>query len=56
MADSTAILIIAIRRLLSPRSFTQPSLGIPCGLLSTFSGEGRAYHVPDQSQDRLGLA
>src|SRR5262245_63680831 len=52
----TFILIITIRHLLSPRSFTRPPIGIPCGLLSASGGEGRAYYVPDQSQDRLGLA
>src|SRR5215831_11011003 len=52
----TAILIVTIRRLLSPRSFTRPPVGIPYGLLSAQGGEGWAYHVPDQSQDRLGLA
>src|SRR5262249_17524838 len=50
------ILIITIRLLLSPRSFPRPPIGIPCGLLSASGGEGRAYHVPGQSQDRLGLA
>jgi len=52
----TAILIVTIRPLLSPRSFTRPPVGIPCGLLSAQSGEGRAYHVSRQSQDREGLA
>jgi hypothetical protein len=52
----TAILIITIRRLLSPQSFTRPPIGIPCGLLSAQGGEGRAYHVPCRSQDRLDLA
>jgi hypothetical protein len=56
MADSTAILIVTIRRWLSPRSFTRPPIGIPYGLLSAISGEGRAYHVSYQLQDRLGLA
>jgi hypothetical protein len=54
-AVATAILIITIRHLLSPRSFTRPPVVIPCGQLSALSGEGRAYHVPDQLQDRLGL-
>ena len=52
----TAILIVTIRRLLFPRSFTRPPVGIPCGLLSAISGEGWAYHVPYQLQNRLGLA
>ena len=52
----TAILIVTIRRLLSPRSFTRPPVGIPCGLLSARGGEGRAYHVSRQSQDCEGLA
>jgi hypothetical protein len=52
----TAILIITIRRSLSPQSFTRPPIGIPCGLLSARGGEGRAYHVSCQSRDRLGLA
>jgi hypothetical protein len=32
--DSMVILIIAIRRSLSPRSFTRPPVGFPCGRLS----------------------
>src|SRR5262245_3720737 len=52
----TAILIVTIKRWLSPRSFTRPPVGIPCGLLSAQSGEGRAYHVSRQSQDCEGLA
>src|SRR5262249_32438769 len=44
----TAILIVTIRRLLSPRSFTRPPISILCSLPSAVenSGEGRAYHVP----------
>jgi hypothetical protein len=30
----TAILVVTTRRWLSPRSFTRPPVGIPCGLLS----------------------
>jgi len=52
----TGILIVTIRRLLSPRSFTRPPVGIPCGLLFAQGEEGRAYHVSYRSQDRLGLA
>jgi hypothetical protein len=52
----TAILVVTTRRLLSPRSFTRPPIGIPCGLLSAQRGEGQAYHVSRQSQDREGLA
>ncbi len=51
----TAILIITIRHLLSPRSFTRPPVGIPYGLLSVGGGEGRAYHVPQIRPDGLGL-
>ena len=52
----TAILVVTIRHWLSPRSFTRPPVGIPCGLLSARGGEGRAYHVSRQSQDCEGLA
>src|SRR5262249_4234464 len=51
----TAILIVTIKRLLSPRSFTRPPVGIPYGLLSAGGGEGRAYHVPQIRPDGLGL-
>ena len=51
----TAILFVTIRRLLSPRSFTRPLVGIPYGLLSAGGGEGRAYHVPQIRPDGLGL-
>jgi len=53
---ATAILIIAIRRWLSPRSFTRPPIGIPCGLLSAQGGEGRAYHVSRLYLSGLGCA
>src|SRR6266498_5687935 len=52
----TAILIVTIRRLLSPRSFTRPPVGIPYGLLSAQGGGGRAYHVSQLRLDGLGLA
>ena len=53
----TAILIITIRRLLSPRSFTRPPVGIPCGLLSAQerrrSGLPRSTTITGSVRSRL---
>jgi hypothetical protein len=44
--DSMVILIIAIRRSLSPRSFTRPPVGFPCGRLSAANNLRRRSGFP----------
>jgi hypothetical protein len=50
------ILSITDKLSLSPSSFTRTAIGLPCGSLSCFAGTIRAYHVPLDAPDGLGLA
>ena len=56
-SNSTAILIITIRRLLSPRSFTRPLIGFPYGQLSAAqrkrSGLPRSVLITGSFRSRL---